>query len=449
MCATVCSTLVTCNGSSDGSVKVPAVEEGTTSEEKQLYEPAPSSPFSIEEGGSIKAPAVDTGTTSKEKQPYEPASLPFPTQGNDSMKAPAVEGGTTSEEKQLYEPVPLPFPREGGDFIKASAVEARTTLKETQLSEHAPSQRRKEWIDEHSFATGEPGTGVVIAVKCLKLESLLGNKEWLAEINYLGQLYHPHIVKLIGFCSEDEQRLLMYEYMPQASLENHIYMRGSYNELSWHLRLKVVLGAAKGFAFLHSAETQVIYRDFSTSNILLDSNYNAKLSDFGLARYGRTGDESHISSLVMGTYGYAAPEYIATGRLTAMSDVYSFGVVLLETLSGRRAVDKGGPLAEQNLVEWAKPYLATKAESSVLWTNVLRAKDDGGCSSSRIARNEKPPAAIQVVGRSIGYGSDDVRNEKHAAAASFPRSTVDARRKKSVRTVGTHVLNPHSTPTTT
>ncbi|KAL6328862.1 hypothetical protein AAG906_003879 [Vitis piasezkii] len=150
--------------------------------------------------------------------------------------------------------------------------------------------------------------------------------------------------------------------MPQGSLENHIYMRGSYNEpLSWHLRLKVVLGAAKGLAFLHSAETQVIYRDFSTSNILLDSNYNAKLSDFGLARHGPTGDESHVSSMVMGTYGYAAPEYIATGRLTAKSDVYSFGVVLLETLSGRRAVDKGRPLAEQNLVEWAKPYLATKS----------------------------------------------------------------------------------------
>ena len=128
---------------SDGSVKAPAVEIGTTSEEKQLYEPAPLSPFSIEEGGSIKAPTVDTGTTSKEKQLYEPASLPFPTEGNDSMKAPVVEGGTTSEEKQLYEPVPLPFPWEGGDFIKAPAVEAGTTLKETQLTEHAPSQRRK------------------------------------------------------------------------------------------------------------------------------------------------------------------------------------------------------------------------------------------------------------------------------------------------------------------
>ncbi|RVW62684.1 putative disease resistance protein [Vitis vinifera] len=104
---------------SNGSVKAPAVEEGTTLEEIQLYETSPLSPVSIEEGGSIEAPAVDAGTTSKGKQLYEPASLPFPTQGSDSMKAPAVEGGTMSEEKQLYEPVPLPFPREGGDSMKA------------------------------------------------------------------------------------------------------------------------------------------------------------------------------------------------------------------------------------------------------------------------------------------------------------------------------------------
>ncbi|MCL7050407.1 hypothetical protein MKW94_027675, partial [Papaver nudicaule] len=136
---------------------------------------------------------------------------------------------------------------------------------------------------------------------------------------------------------------------------------GSYFQpLSWNLRMRVSLGAAKGLAFLHSAETKVIYRDFKTSNILLDSNYNAKLSDFGLAKDGPEGDKSHVSTRVMGTYGYAAPEYLATGHLTARSDVYSFGVVLLEMLSGRRAVDKNRPSGEHNLVEWAKPYLNSK-----------------------------------------------------------------------------------------
>ncbi|GKV08108.1 hypothetical protein SLEP1_g19788 [Rubroshorea leprosula] len=149
--------------------------------------------------------------------------------------------------------------------------------------------------------------------------------------------------------------------MPRGSLENHLFRRGSYFQpLSWSLRLKVALGAAKGLAFLHGSETKVIYRDFKTSNILLDSDYNAKLSDFGLAKDGPIGDKSHVSTRVLGTYGYAAPEYLATGHLTARSDVYSFGVVLLEMLSGRRAVDKNRPSGEHNLVEWARPYLANK-----------------------------------------------------------------------------------------
>ncbi|XP_022755768.1 probable serine/threonine-protein kinase PBL10 isoform X2 [Durio zibethinus] len=219
----------------------------------------------------------------------------------------------------------------------------------------------KGWIDENSFAATKPGTGIVIAVKRLNPEGYQGHKEWLAEVNYLGQLYHPNLVKLIGYCLEDEHRLLVYEFMRRGSLENHLFRRGSYFQpLSWSLRLKVALGAAKGLACLHSAETKVIYRDFKTSNVLLDSNYNAKLSDFGLAKDGPTGDKSHVSTRVMGTYGYAAPEYLATGHLTSKSDVYSFGVVLLEMLSGRRAVDKNRPSGEHNLVEWAKPYLANK-----------------------------------------------------------------------------------------
>ncbi|ESQ36143.1 hypothetical protein EUTSA_v10007756mg [Eutrema salsugineum] len=219
----------------------------------------------------------------------------------------------------------------------------------------------KGWIDEKSLTATRPGTGLVIAVKKLNQDGWQGHQEWLAEVNYLGQFSHGHLVKLIGYCLEDEHRLLVYEFMPRGSLENHLFRRGLYFQpLSWKLRLKVALGAAKGLAFLHSSETRVIYRDFKTSNILLDSDYNAKLSDFGLAKDGPVGDKSHVSTRVMGTYGYAAPEYLATGHLTTKSDVYSFGVVLLELLSGRRAVDKNRPSGERNLVEWAKPYLANK-----------------------------------------------------------------------------------------
>ncbi|OWM77321.1 serine/threonine-protein kinase RIPK-like [Punica granatum] len=195
-----------------------------------------------------------------------------------------------------------------------------------------------------------------VAVKLLDLEGLQGHKEWLTEVIFLGQLRHPHLVKLIGYCCEDEHRLLVYEYMPRGSLENQLFRRFSAS-LPWSTRMKIALGAAKGLAFLHEAEKPVIYRDFKASNILLDSDYTAKLSDFGLAKDGPEGDDTHVSTRVMGTQGYAAPEYIMTGHLTAMSDVYSFGVVLLELLTGRKSVDKSRPHREQNLVEWARPML--------------------------------------------------------------------------------------------
>ncbi|KAL7608878.1 hypothetical protein Lser_V15G11536 [Lactuca serriola] len=217
----------------------------------------------------------------------------------------------------------------------------------------------KGWIDEFTHIASKPGSGTVIAVKKLKPESFQGHKEWLTEVTYLGQLHHPNLVKLIGYCSEGENRLLVYEYMPKGSLENHLFRRGP-QPLPWATRLKVAIGAAKGLAFLHDAKDQVIYRDFKASNILLDAEFNAKLSDFGLAKAGPTGDRTHVSTQVMGTHGYAAPEYIATGRLTTKSDVYSFGVVLLELLTGRRAVDKSKIGVEQDLIEWTKPYLGDK-----------------------------------------------------------------------------------------
>ncbi|EEE67579.1 hypothetical protein OsJ_25109 [Oryza sativa Japonica Group] len=195
-----------------------------------------------------------------------------------------------------------------------------------------------------------------IAVKLWDPEGAQGHKEWLAEVIFLGQLRHPNLVKLVGYCCEDENRLLVYEYMEHGSLENHLFKQIP-AVLPWSTRLNIAVGAAKGLAFLHDAEKPVIYRDFKASNILLDSDYKAKLSDFGLAKDGPEGDDTHVSTRVMGTHGYAAPEYIMTGHLTAKSDVYSFGVVLLEILTGRRAVDKTRPNREQSLVEYARPCL--------------------------------------------------------------------------------------------
>ncbi|KAF7836936.1 putative serine/threonine-protein kinase PBL16 [Senna tora] len=180
-----------------------------------------------------------------------------------------------------------------------------------------------------------------------------------AEVIFLGQLSHPNLVKLIGYCCEDEHRVLIYEYMARGSVENNLFSRVLL-PLPWSIRMKIAFGAAKGLAFLHEAEKPVIYRDFKTSNILLDLEYNAKLSDFGLAKDGPVGDKSHVSTRIMGTYGYAAPEYILTGHLTPRSDVYSFGVVLLELLTGRKSLDKSRPAREQNLTDWAFPLLKEK-----------------------------------------------------------------------------------------
>ncbi|XP_044472518.1 serine/threonine-protein kinase PBL34-like [Mangifera indica] len=216
----------------------------------------------------------------------------------------------------------------------------------------------KGWIEENGTAPAKPGSGITVAVKSLKPDGLQGHREWVAEVDFLGQLHHPNLVKLIGYCIEDDQRLLVYEFMTRGSLENHLFRRTI--PLPWSNRIKIAVGAAKGLAFLHGGPEPVIYRDFKTSNILLDSEYNAKLSDFGLAKAGPQGDKTHVSTRVVGTYGYAAPEYVMTGHLTSKSDVYSFGVVLLEILTGRRSVDKKRPSGEQNLVAWARPYLADK-----------------------------------------------------------------------------------------
>ncbi|KAJ8527100.1 hypothetical protein K7X08_029577 [Anisodus acutangulus] len=196
----------------------------------------------------------------------------------------------------------------------------------------------------------------VVAVKVLDTDGLQGHKEWLTEIIFLGQLRHPHLVKLIGYCWEDDNRLLVYEFLPRGSLENQLFWKFSIT-LSWSTRMKIALGAAKGLAFLHEGDKPVIYRDFKASNILIDSDHTAKLSDFGLAKDGPEGDDTHVSTRIMGTHGYAAPEYIMTGHLTIMSDVYSFGVVLLELLTGKRSLDKSRREGEQNLVEWLRPYL--------------------------------------------------------------------------------------------
>ncbi|KAE9619700.1 putative protein kinase RLK-Pelle-RLCK-VIIa-2 family [Lupinus albus] len=208
----------------------------------------------------------------------------------------------------------------------------------------------------------DPSRKIEVAVKQLGRRGIQGHKEWVTEVNVLGIVEHPNLVKLVGYCADDDergiQRLLIYEYMPNRSVEHHLSLRTE-THLSWSMRLKIAQDAARGLTYLHEEmDFQIIFRDFKSSNILLDEHWNAKLSDFGLARLGPSEGLSHVSTEVVGTMGYAAPDYFQTGHLTSKSDVWSYGVFLYELITGRRPIDRNRPKGEQKLLEWVRPYLS-------------------------------------------------------------------------------------------
>nr|XP_043631568.1 probable serine/threonine-protein kinase PBL7 [Erigeron canadensis] len=222
-------------------------------------------------------------------------------------------------------------------------------------------------------------TNQVVAIKQLDRNGLQGNREFLVEVLMLSLLHHPNLVNLIGYCADGDQRLLVYEYMPLGSLEDHLHdLPPDKQQLDWNTRMKIAAGAAKGLEYLHDkASPPVIYRDLKCSNILLDEEYNPKLSDFGLAKLGPVGDKTHVSTRVMGTYGYCAPEYAMTGQLTLKSDVYSFGVVLLEIITGRKAIDHAKTGCEHNLVAWARPLFKDRRKFGQMADPMLQGQYPG------------------------------------------------------------------------
>lgn len=219
-------------------------------------------------------------------------------------------------------------------------------------------------------------TNQVVAVKQLDRNGFQGNREFLVEVLILSLLHAPNLVNLVGYCADGDQRILVYEYMANGSLEDHLLdLPPGKKPLDWDTRIKIAAGAAKGLEYLHEqANPPVIYRDFKASNILLDEDFNPKLSDFGLAKLGPTGDKTHVSTRVMGTYGYCAPEYALTGQLTTKSDIYSFGVVFLEIITGRRVIDNNRPTEEQNLVTWAQPLFKDRRKFTLMADPLLEGK---------------------------------------------------------------------------
>ncbi|XP_066348509.1 probable serine/threonine-protein kinase At1g01540 isoform X1 [Miscanthus floridulus] len=238
--------------------------------------------------------------------------------------------------------------------------------------------------------------GVQVAVKNLLNNRGQAEREFTVEVEAIGRVRHKNLVRLLGYCAEGNQRMLVYEYVNNGNLEQWLHGDvGPVSPLTWDIRMKIILGTAKGLMYLHEGlEPKVVHRDVKSSNILLDKHWNAKLSDFGLAKLLGS-ERSYVTTRVMGTFGldintaykiritqdkqecgglffyfiacrYVAPEYAGTGMLNETSDVYSFGILIMEIISGRVPVDYNRPPGEINLVEWLKTMVSNRNSEGVL-----------------------------------------------------------------------------------
>ncbi|KAK2389369.1 putative LRR receptor serine/threonine-protein kinase [Trifolium repens] len=215
-------------------------------------------------------------------------------------------------------------------------------------------------IGKGSFGSvyyGKMKDGKEIAVKTMTDPSSHGNHQFATEVALLSRIHHRNLVPLIGYCEEEYQHILVYEYMHNGTLRDHIHECSSQKRFDWLTRLRIAEDSAKGLEYLHTGcNPSIIHRDVKTSNILLDINMRAKVSDFGLSRLAEE-DLTHISSVARGTVGYLDPEYYANQQLTEKSDVYSFGVVLLELISGKKPVSPEDYGPEMNIVHWARSLI--------------------------------------------------------------------------------------------
>ncbi|KAH7671939.1 Non-specific protein-tyrosine kinase protein [Dioscorea alata] len=240
---------------------------------------------------------------------------------------------------------------------KKSTIWRIFSLKELQSATNNFNYDNK--LGEGGFGSvywGQLWDGSQIAVKRLKVWSNKAEMEFAVEVEILARVRHKNLLSLRGYCAEGQERLIVYDYMPNLSLLSHLHGQHSAEcLLDWGRRMKIAIGAAEGIAYLHhSATPHIIHRDIKASNVLLNSDFEALVADFGFAKLVPDG-ATHVTTKVKGTLGYLAPEYAMLGKASESCDVYSFGVVLLELVSGKKPIEKLSPTTKRTITEWALP----------------------------------------------------------------------------------------------